>query len=377
MNRFLAHYTFALAVFFLASCKKENETSPPFFESDQMVLVYLAANNDLSSDAVNSIVKMQNGFTAGKGNKLLVYVKLGSGRSYLLDIKASDGKRIVADTLKVYPNGNSADPNFLKRVIEDSRRFVKSKSHGMVLWSHATSWLPAPSKIDMRTKSFGYDDEVEMDIRDLRDALPGDLDYLLFDACSMASMEVCYELKDKTRFILASPAEVLSSGFPYDEITDHLFGGLNGLELIAEKFLDFYRNQNGLYSSATISLIDTDKLDRVAVHTKGLLNFRTAQPPFNKSKIQKLDFERGSGLLAYDFLSFLKHNYEHWEYAQLENSVQEAVLFHGSTETFFGMPLTDFSGLSIYLPEANDDYKSYYESLAWSRNSQWYKMFHE
>jgi len=377
MYRFLAHHTFVLAVFFLASCKKEGEIVPPFFESDRMSLVYIAANNDLSADAINSIVKMQNGFTAEKGNKLLAYAKLGPGQSYLLDIKPSDGKRIVADTLKVYPNGNSADPNFLKRVIEDSRRFVKSKSHGMVLWSHATSWLPAVSKIDVRTKSFGYDDEIEMDIRDLRNALPGDLDYLLFDACSMASMEGCYELKDKAKFILASPAEVLSSSFPYGEITDHLFEGLNGLELIAEKFLDFYRNQNGLYSSATISLIDTDKLDRVAIHTKGLLNLRTAQPPFNKSKIQKLDFEPGAGLQAYDFLSFLKHNYDDREYAQLENSVQEAVLFHGSTETFFGMPITDFSGLSIYLPEPNDDYKSYYESLAWSRDSQWHKMFHE
>lgn len=365
----------AILASLLAGCKKDDGISPLQIESDRMVLVYIAANNDLQHDAVNSIIKMQNGFTENRGNKLLVYAKLGSGSSYLLDIRSSQSTRIVADTLKSYSVGNSADPLFLKMVIEDSRRVVKAKSYGLVMWSHATSWLPPASKIGMTTKSFGYDESVEMDIQDLDDALPDDLEYLLFDACSMGSIEVCFELKDKAKFILASPAEVLSSSFPYDEISNHLFEGLEGLELIGKKFLDYYRAQPGLYSSATISLINTKELDNIAQQTKALLSSRTAQMPFKRSSIQKLYFQPGAGVAAFDFLSFLRTNYDANAYRSLESSIDKAVVFRGATENFFGIPIKDFCGLSVYLPESDDPYEYYYSSLAWSQTSLWYSLF--
>lgn len=363
---------FILIFFSLTGCKKDKNSSPEI--SNKMILVYIAANNNLQNEAINSIKKMQAGLTKTNGGTLLVFAKTSSQNSYLMKIKHSTANRIVSDTLKTYKNENSSDPVFFQRVIADSRALYPANSYGLILWSHATSWAP-PANKRISTESFGSDDENEMDIRDLNKALPDDLEYLMFDACSMASMEVCFELKGKAKYILASPAEVLSTSFPYDQITNHLFEGRDGLNMVAQKFISFYRSMEGLHSSATISLIDTKLMDSIAHESNLLLSQKIPKIPFNKAKIQHLDFENGSGVPAYDFLSYLKNNYEQTEYDRLKKQIEKAVIFKGNTEGFLGIPIREFCGLSIYLPEANDPYKSYYSNLGWGTKAGWNKLF--
>ena len=50
-----------------------------------------------------------------------------------------------------------------------------------------------------------------MEIDDLAKGLPDDLfDFILFDACYMASVECTYELRNKAEYILASPTETMA-----------------------------------------------------------------------------------------------------------------------------------------------------------------------
>lgn len=371
-RRYTASFIFICAS--LMACKKNTEMTISPEISDKMVLVYIAANNNLQTEAINSIKKIQMGFSPAKGRALLVFAKTTAENSYLLKIKHSDANRVVSDTLKTYKNRNSSDPSFLQTVIADSRQLYPANSYGLVLWSHATSWAP-PANAKISTKSFGYDDEEEMDIKDLNRILPDDFEYLMFDACSMASTEVCFELKNKAKYILASPAEVLSTSFPYDEISDDLFEGLEGLNQVALKFINFYKSQQGLSASATISLVDTRLMDSIAHEAEVLLSAKLAPEPFNREKIQLLDFEAGAGVQAYDFVSFLKNNYLPGEYESLKREIEKAVIFKGTTNSFLGAPIKEFCGLSVYLPEADDPYKTYYSTLNWSVKSGWNKLF--
>src|SRR5690606_451936 len=246
---------------FLCACKKDHENEPTY--ADRMVLIYIAANNDLKDEAVNSVNELESAYQAGIN--LLVYLKISPESSVILKVKSDNTSKIVSDTVAIYGNENSSDPDFLAKVVNDARRISPASSYGLVLWSHASSWAPP---LGVRLKSFGYDSGMEMDIVDLKKALPSDFQYIIFDACSMASIEAIYELRNNARYILASPTEVLSSSYPYGQIVPYLFGGKNELIKIGQSFINYYQSLGGEYASATVSLIDTEALPALAQKTK-------------------------------------------------------------------------------------------------------------
>ena len=45
--------------------------------------------------------------------------------------------------LKTYDFDNSTNPSTLNTVLIDAKMLSPSKQYGLILWSHATGWLPA------------------------------------------------------------------------------------------------------------------------------------------------------------------------------------------------------------------------------------------
>jgi len=367
MNMYKKVAIFLLLLTFF-SCKKELVDPEPVLP-DRSVLIYIGANNNLHDDALATMENIVAGAKSVSNGSLVVYLKTQFVSCLL---KISTGNPTVrVDTLKKYTSGNSSDPVFLSDVVKDARTYAPAKSYGLVLWSHATAWAP-PAKVS--PESFGSDDFREMDIKDLKNALPDDWDYIMFDACSMSAMEVVYELKDKAKYILASPAEVLSSSFPYDRILPHLFEQEEGLKTVARKFIDYYKEQSGLYASATVALIKVAEMEKLAALTRGLLESKKPVYPFHFTNVQSMDFDEG-GVAAYDFMSFLENNYPESDLQALKEQLQKAVLFKDHTASFFDIPITAYSGLSIYAPVARDPLKDYYSTLDWASASNWSMLF--
>lgn len=358
---------FLLVVTFFA-CKKDTADPEPA-TPDRSVLIYIGANNNLHDDALITMENIVKGAKSLTGGSLVVYLKT-QFNSCLLKV-SSVRSNVRIDTIKQYTSGNSSDPDFMREVIQDARASAPAKSYGLVLWSHATAWEPAKK---IQTESFGSDDFIEMDIKDLKDALPDDWEYIMFDACSMSSLEVVYELKDKAKYILASPAEVLSSSFPYDRILPHLFEQEEGLKTVASKFISYYKEQSDMYASATVALINLKEVDKMAALTKTLLDKKRPAFPYNLDNVQCMDFDEG-GIASYDFMDFLENNYEEADLLALKEQFAKVVLYKDHTDKFFDVPIKNYCGLSIYSPTANDPYKDYYTSLNWSSASNWYLLF--
>lgn len=351
----------------LFACKKNAEDQPVIPE--RSVLIYIGANNNLHDDALITVEKIVAGAKSVPNGSVVVYLKTQSASCLL---KISTGRSPVRiDTVKKYVAGNSSDPVFLGEVIKDARACAPAKSYGLVLWSHATAWAPAEK---VSPESFGSDDFREMDIKDLKNALPDDWDYIMFDACSMSAMEVVYELKDKATYILASPAEVLSASFPYDRILPHLFEQEEGLKAVARKFVDYYKEQSGLYASATVALIKSDEIEKMASLARDLLERQKPVYPYHLDKVQRMDFDEG-GLPAYDFMSFLENNYPASDLQPIKEQLEKAVLFKDHTVSFLDIPIKNYCGLSIYSPVINDPQKDYYSTLNWAIASNWYMLF--
>lgn len=368
----LIKHTLIILLLLLSNCGKNYNVNRDEI-AKKTVLIYLSANNNLKKEAISTIMKIQKGLTGFEGT-ILVYVKTENQLSYLIKIKHSVEDRLVSDTLITYQSGNSSNPNFLKKVINDSRKVAPAYSYGLILWSHATSWLPAIKTIS--TKSFGIDNGIEMNISDLKDALPNDFEFILFDACYMGSIEVLYELRNKTKYFLSSPTEVLASGFPYEECTKFFFNGLEGLKEVSNRYINYYKNKDGAYSSATISLLDATKLEKIAIATKNILKKRKYSIR-NLDNIQRLNFQVGTDMISsFDFLDFFTKNFSDDELKELNIALQDAIIFKANTNTFLNQKIISFSGLGIYIPStAKDSYITIYKYLEWEKDSNWISNF--
>ncbi|WP_437922197.1 clostripain-related cysteine peptidase [Sphingobacterium sp. LRF_L2] len=325
----------------------------------------MAANNSLNGDAYTNINQMERAYQGINGT-LLVYARLKNSSPAIYAIQHDTGSEIASTVIKTYNEHNSSDPEIMSMVISDMEALVPAASYGLVLWSHATSWHPDPT---IKLKSFGDDAGETMDIQDLKTALPPNLDFLLFDACSMASVEVLYELKGNARYTVASPAEVISVGMPYDKMLANLFDEdlEAGLESAAKAYYDYYQAQTGLYQSATISVIDNDKLDILASAVSSFLaEYQHTWTSLIRDEIQRLDFAEGSPTAGFDLLDFYTQNFPEADLQDLKSAIDACVPYKASTALFNGKAVNTYCGLSMYIPHVDNTWvHPYYQSLSW------------
>lgn len=367
-------YVLSLIVLFLTSCQKEGD-----FErnnlSKRTVMVYLAANNNLVTDAYQNINQMEASFQ-GIDGRLIVYARLAHADPALYEISYDLSAAIKSKKVKTYQPHNSSDPQIMKMVFEDIQKLYPAESYGAILWSHATSWV-SPD-YNLRLRSFGDDAGLKMDIKDLKVALPGNLDYLIFDACSMGSVEVLYELKDKADYILASPTEVAAVGMPYDRMMKDLFSPVEqGLKEVGRKYFEFYEAQEGIYQSGTISLIDARQLRSFAQITKGILDrYELIYPDMRRAELQRLDFIDNSPSAGFDLLDFMEKNFAVHQLTSLYEGLNKLVLYKAHTKSFNNKPIEKFCGLSCYIPVSqNAGIHPYYKSLLWYQDAGFYHLF--
>lgn len=205
-------FVFLSILFFaLTGCTGEEVIIQPV---NRTLLVYMIANNNLDMYGRNNIRNMATVATPANlnGGTLLVYYAPMNYPPKLVRIEATSDNLgtqeafdayIDAHSIKEYPQQNAVDPAVMRNVIEDAVKLSPADRYGMVLWSHGTAWIP--SNFTNMLRSFGSDGGKQMEIDELAEGLPDHFfDFLLFDACYMASAECVYELKDKAEYIIGS-----------------------------------------------------------------------------------------------------------------------------------------------------------------------------
>lgn len=213
------------------------------------------------------------------------------------------------------------------------QKITPALSYGIILWSHATSWFPTVDRLP-KTKSFGNDNGLEIDIIDLAAAIPKNYEFIMFDACNMASLEVIFEFKDNCKYFLASPTEIISTGFPYHDIITDLMH--NRLENVAQKYYQYYYNYTGLMQSATVSLVLTKELDLLAeLFAKSIISNNNVNL-FKRENVQRMDFSDNFPVKTFDFASYLKENFQVNTYLLLLDQIEKTVKFKRNTPYFYG-----------------------------------------
>lgn len=377
--------TFLISLF-LFSCEKESVSLP---EAKRVVLVYLVAENDLEGYLKESISLMEKGLKSmNKSCELLIYWDGNSGYGdfpdpailkYEMDESGNLSQCVL---LKKFNEQNSLDPSVMTSVLKDMCRLAPSEHYGLIMGSHAVSWLPA----DMRSRSFGVDNGIRMEIPDLAGALEGaftqPLDFLLLDACLMAGVEVAFELRNVTEYLIASSTEVLAYGFPYANIMPLLYSDhvADYTEMIIKKFVEYYQ-VSSRNNWATGAVIKCAEMEQLAAETYSLMaqyknNFTS---DFEIDTIQRYDRSLNyNGLIvsgySYDFNQFMKalsgNNLPYSFTSQLNRTVVYKDLVKSSL--LFYIDQKNYSGIGTYIPQASKPkWNEYYHKLGWYAASGW------
>jgi hypothetical protein len=345
------------------------------------VIVYMIADNNLDYFAQNDLNEMEQGWQATLNGNLVVYVDRADGASpahpVVYHITHDTTQTITSPIVWVYKEQNSTDADIMRQVLSDIIAEYPAQSYGLVLWSHGTGWLPQGASTGTKPdaalqRTFGRDGTEEMNIRDLNNALSRKFDFILFDACYMGTVEVVYELRNKADYIIASPTEVLSAGYPYQNIVPDLFSKTIDYRSVANAFFQSYATLDGAVQSATVAVINTAALDNLA-QCFGIIMSDTAQLMCVESDALQ-QFSTTQNGLMFDIGDFVSQSGANAVYCNefLAALAQTVVCKYATTHFLEQLPIDTFSGISVFVPNAsNIQYHNFYKNYEWYTASRY------
>lgn len=329
------------------------------FTMQKCALIYMIADNDLYSYAVEDINKMERAYR-GLGD-IYVYFDGAAGTPYseavLLKICHDETPEIVSPVIKLYGEVDSCNWDQFWEVWNDETWWKQSSAPKMVVfWGHGNGWLPQwltsedlPLNLSpSATRSIGPDETSMTQLDTTRISISS---LAVFDACRMSSVE----MHTFSNFIAPS-TDIEPGSYPYDDteflealvlgdgqtIVDKIVesNARNGREIsvtwkkplpediqeshLAGVFGDFLKKKS-----------ETGKIDLSAIRSKVKMYY---QP------------QEGNVGLYYDFYDFVK---------QLNGGVDEASVrayldghyYVRSTDTILGgQSPAGYSGLTCYIP---------------------------
>ncbi|MFV0390924.1 MAG: clostripain-related cysteine peptidase [Paludibacteraceae bacterium] len=351
-----------------------NEVSDVPIIAERTVLVYMIAENNLYNNAKEDIAEMQAA-TANMNGNLIVYL---DAPTYSFDslpqlIHIQNGKLI---TIKKFKQQNSASGEILQMIINESITAFPALEYGLVLWSHGTGWLHEgvfdnlKNRDKIRQRSFGLDNEQELEIAELAENLLITFEFIAFDACLMSNIETLYQLRDKTNYIIASPTETLATGFPYQEIIPLFFRQNIDYKKITTEYVNYYRKQpKTLVQSASLCVTRTEYLETLVQFI--LQNIETQNVTMPTMKIKS--YEYTEPIMYYDLLDFLQQSsIGENKKNELTHIFSQLVMDYKHTEYFLNnLSLENTTGISFFaFPLSDSLLENQYRQLDWYKGTK-------
>ena len=385
----IIQYIGVILFFFLVSCEK-NDVEP---QKTRTLMVYLAGDNNLSGHMQKNISSMMSAWKKSYNANIVIYFDAPNAAPELYTFRFN-GKEVEKQVLKTYEEMDSADPEVLKKILNEMQDLYPSDSYGLILGSHASGWIPSggfgrSSRMlyaePVLTRSFGtdYTGPNEMDTRDMAKAIPfnkENLEFILFDACLMSSIEVLYDLRDKAKYVIASPAELPAPGFPYNRVMPYFWGKGTDLEKdlvkVCDEFWDYYNTYNAANRFGTIALIKMDGMEHLFDLTREVLQGK-------KENVATID---KNAVYCYPMVEYFKYDrfFDLGEYMKYMTEGREGlykeyrdfldnqvVIYKNVTNPFYytEIPEEKFSGIATYIPLGIDEWRDEtgaYWGFSWS-----------
>lgn len=360
----------------LASCRHDTPDSPDTVR--RTVLVYMVANNNLGQGGydANDLSEMRRAIAGGaldKGGRLLVYRNGADGTNTLFEL-TSNGRETVHRDYGELAAGTSVTAEHMSRVIDDARAIGGATTPmAMVFWSHGTGWMDdspiaagAPQLF-----SFGNDARRKMHLSQLAKALKGkNLEWIYFDCCHMATIEVLYELRHCARRFVGSATELPIDGMPYD-LNLPLFFAEGEVDLIGAARNTYEHYAPDAYSFCTMCVVESDRLDALAAATREVLAAAGSAAPaadYTGMPLMRKNYSNNYTCTIYDMAHYIDALLpaDATERRRWHDAFDAAVSYSAHTPECIGLDLTGFCGLGCNIVRTADDADTFgYGNYAW------------
>lgn len=403
----------------LAACHHDNDKTTP---AKRTVMVYMAGENNLTAANGTRFLKndldeiIEGSKLLADDQRLLVFIdsmvtnkadaqKEGEGKPCIIEVHG--GKR---ETRYVFDHEfYSSDPAYFRQVLEWMTQNAPADDYGLVLWGHACGWAVSADTIaQARTakRAYGQDDGSDvggslkwMNITQMAKAMEGlpQLHFIFADCCDMMCAEVGYELRNATRYLIGSPAEIPGDGAPYHKIIPYLYGNdsdlyRNVINAYYEYYLDDFKGDRDLDGySVPLSVIDTRYIGDLANATHDILGTFVPQMPDNPALSGIAFYWYYDAPLMYDMKAVIRQNASEADYNNWVKTFEQAVPYNRMSMrwmTIYSRLENSFAGfnqdesmygcVSMYIPRNLSSYwggtfryNATSNNMAWNRVMDW------
>lgn len=362
-----AFYKIALlfTTLLLVSCLKDEDTDSPSAYTDQTLFVYMPWSTNLASYFEQNITDIESAILekASEDERVVLFYAPTSYNATLTEIRYYRGELLKTE-LKTYDVSTFITAEGITSLINEVKELAPASRYAMTISSHGMAWVPADETKAIgedRQKEYweyegvpltryfgGLSGEYQIDITTFAEGVKASntvMEYILFDDCYMSNIEVAYDLREITNYLIASPTEVMAYGFPYALIGEHLLGEAN-YQAICEEFYNFYSEYT--YPYGTIGIIDCSEIDAMAALMKQINDLETT------TSINS-DVQRMCGYtptLFYDFGDYVNKNCnDSTQLALFNEQLTKMVPYCAHTSKYYSMScgtvtINSYSGIT-------------------------------
>lgn len=381
--------------FSFSSCSKEDEPEPqPVKEARRTVLIYMVAQNSLGSKGYqkqdSTEIMAAHEAIADDDNLLLFIDDAQNPRIYAVTAKESEPRLLRSWDADV----QSTSATFFSSLLSWVKDYYPAREYGLVMWSHATGWVPAINPADSDEQataaskrrsaslnSFGLDDGwdsektatdkgKEMNVSDIAQALMNadfHAKYIFFDACLMQNLEVAYALRGVADHVVGAPVQTPAAGSNYtSQIKNGLFS--NDISDIVNTYYadvtDEAQHATYIDFGIVISDIRTDKLQELADTVKSALPHSALLNRRSPALSSVTSYQSYTSVYKYrphnyDAAEAVRAVFEEPYASRVLRVLSEAVVSKAATPTvwvgpgwkYINVNLNTYSGVSMFIPQ--------------------------
>ena len=397
------------------------ESDPPVTDNELTILLYMPWTGSLTSEGlypyltenVESVCTAIESMKGMTDYRLMLFISESYNKSKLYEITYNESRvKCEKKLVKEYSGHEYTTLKGLTDILNEVKNHAAAQNYAMVLGCHGTGWTfkdswhrypnyakeTSPSLGEgpgvgipyqnydgvitpMHTRFFGSVSDISTfstDIPTLAQAIANagmKMEYILFDDCYMANVEVAYELRNVTDFLLASTSEVMAVGVPYYSMWASLASVTPGYVDAVSAFDRFYRDYVMPYG--TFSAIDCRQMDELATAMREInLKYKLSDEALHG--IQVLDGFYDP--IFYDMGDYLEKLCTGLvDYSYVVSLMESAVCSKCNTDQIYSflynspivIDVNTFSGITISDPSINS------VALDGKEKTSWWKATHE
>lgn len=282
------------------SAKKAETPKTPPPPPTWVIMIYIAADNTLANFAIETLKQLNRTGDHDVVVTVQFAVDAPGGQRiprYIFDHPSTESvEKSIAGYLDAPKNMTEQEAlaSFLSWAYAHKKLYA-AKYYALILWGHGPELLFQPPSGQVPTDPCGdpRDDNHGLYLNpiELRDALKAGIpqkggkpdpqkapQIIGFDACSMAMVEVAYEIRDYAKYMVASQEEVPDLSFPYDTLVDHFKTAKGDVEKLCQDgikayvldYQDYICNTNTGMKEVMLSAVRLGKLDALIGDLKEL-----------------------------------------------------------------------------------------------------------